>query len=108
MVRAGVLRHRVTIQTPATDQDTWGQPIEGWSDVVTNLPAEVRDIRGREFWQQQQAPGGDVNTRVRIRYRTDLERQMRVLHLGRALEIEAIIDPDGRMTELHLMCREAT
>lgn len=108
MVRAGVLRHRVTIQTPATDQDAWGQPIEGWSDVLTDLPAEVRDIRGREFWQQQQAPGGDVNTRVRIRYRADLDRQMRVLHMGRVLAIEAIIDPDGRMAELHLMCREAT
>ena len=108
MVRAGVLRHRVTIQTPKTEQDEWGQPVEGWSDVLTDLSAEVRDIRGREFWQQQQAPGGDVNTRVRIRYRTDLDRQMRVLHLGRVLAIEAIIDPDGKMTELHLMCREAT
>lgn len=108
MVRAGVLRHRVTIQTPETGQDDWGQPVEGWTDVLTDLPAEVRDIRGREFWQQQQAPGGDVNTRVRIRYRDDLTRQMRVLHLGRVLAIEAIIDPDGRMAELHLMCREAT
>lgn len=108
MVRAGVLRHRVTIQSPQAGTDTWGQPIDGWSDVVSSLPAEVRDIRGREFWQQQQAPGGDVNTRVRIRYRTDLAPVMRVLHMGRDLRIEAILDPDGRMAELHLMCREAT
>lgn len=108
MVRAGVLRHRVTIQRPQTGTDEWGQPVDGWVNVATNVPAEVRDIRGREFWQQQQVPGGDVNTRVRVRYRTDLERQMRVVHMGRNLEIEALIDPDGRMTELHVMCREAT
>ena len=108
MVRAGILRHRVVIEGPLDDVDEWGQPVAGWETVVPNLPAEVRDIRGREFWESGQAPAGEVTTRVRIRYRDDLTRQMRVLHGERTLLMEAIIDPDGRRTELHLMCREAS
>ena len=108
MVRAGILRHRVDIESMTTDTDAWGQPTNVWEAVIQNLPAEVRDIRGREFWESQQAPGGEVTTRVRIRYREDLNRQMRIQHLGRVLQIEAIVDPDGRMRELHLMCAEAS
>jgi SPP1 family predicted phage head-tail adaptor len=109
MVRAGILRHRVQIQEwTDTGSDEWGQPVKDWVDVVSSLPAEVRDIRGREFWEVGQAQGGEVTTRVRIRYREDLDRTMRVFHAGRELMIEAIIDPDGRREELHLMCREGT
>lgn len=105
-MRGGILRHRVTIQTPLTTVDSWGQPIEGWSDVATSVPAEVRDIRGREFWSGGQAPAGEVTTRVRVRFRSDVTRQMRVVYSGRNLLIEAVIDPDGKRTELHLMCQE--
>lgn len=105
MVRAGILRHRVNIEAHDTGTDEWGQPVDTWTPVVTSLPAEIRDIRGREFWSSGQAPAGEVTVRVRIRYREDLKRQMRVKHIDEVLLIEAIIDPDGRRTELHLMCR---
>lgn len=105
-MRGGILRHRVTFEAPQTGVDDWGQPLSGWTTVASSVPAEVRDIRGREFWGGQQVPVGEVTTRVRIRYRTDLTRQMRVTHDGRHLLIEAILDPDGKRTELHVMCQE--
>lgn len=109
MVRAGVLRHRVQVQEwTDTGPDEWGQPVQEWVDVIPSLPAEVRDVRGREFWEVGQAQGGEVTTRVRIRYREDLDRNMRVLYAGRELMITEILDPNGRLQELHLMCREAT
>lgn len=105
-MRAGVLRHRVTIQEWSDDgPDSWGQPEKEWSAVAT-VYGEVRDIRGREFWESGQSQGGLVTSRVRIRYRSDVDRNMRVVHGTRALMIEAVIDPDGRRRELHLMCRE--
>lgn len=105
-MRGGVLRHRVTIQRPVTGVDDWGQPLDGWVDLEANVPAEVRDIRGREFWSGAQAPAGDVTVRVRVRFRTDVTRQMRIVGEACALQIEAVIDPDGKRTELHLMCLE--
>ncbi len=109
-MRAGILRHRVSIEAYDAAVDEWGQPVEAWATVVTDLPAEVRDVRGREFWSGTQTPAGEVTTRVRIRYRDDVvfARQMRVVHQGRVLPVEAVLDPDGRRTELHLMCKEAS
>lgn len=104
-MRAGVLRHRVTIEEPATGTDEWGQPTQGWQAFLTDIPAEIRDIRGREFWAVQQAPTAEVYTRVRIRYHGGVTRLMRVRDGNRTWPIEAVIDPDGKRTELHLMCR---
>lgn len=111
MVRAGVLRHRVTFHTVVQGSDEWGQPTEVLVPVFVNEPAEVRDIRGREYWQQQQVPAGEVTTRIRVRYRPEYHRQMVVeWHVEGAtprwFEVEAVLDPDGRRTELHVMCRE--
>ena len=105
MVRAGILRHRITIQMPESGTDDWGQPVEGWSDVDT-IWGEVRDLQGREFIESRQAPGGELTTQIRIRYRSDVTRQMRVVTSNRTLLIEAILDPSGRGEQLHLMCRE--
>lgn len=106
-MRAGILRHRVTIEAKTHVTDDWGEPHEEWSALVANLPAEVRDIRGREYWHSgQPAPVGEVTIRVRIRYRGDLDRQIRVVHAGRVYAVEAVLDPDGRRTELHIMCKE--
>jgi SPP1 family predicted phage head-tail adaptor len=106
MVRAGILRHRVRIQQwTDSGPDVLGQPQKTWQDVATVF-GEVRDIRGREFWTSGQVESGEVTTRVRIRHRSNVDRNMRVLHAGRELMIEAVVDPNGRGQELHLMCRE--
>ena len=107
MVRAGILRHRITIQEHGTSEDDAGQPVDEWSDVDT-VWGQVRDLRGREFMEGQQAPGGEITTEVRIRYRNDVTRQHRLVHENRELEIEAVIEPNGRRDVLQLMCREAT
>lgn len=107
MVRAGTLRHRVTIQSVGTAQDDAGQPTEVWSDVAT-VWGRVRDIRGHDFIEAQQAPGGEITTEVTIRYRDDITRQHRLIAIGRTLEIRAVIEPTGRGEEFRLMCREAT
>lgn len=105
MVRAGLLRHRVTIQEEQVTEDDWGQPVQTWVDHVS-VWADVRDLRGREFIEARAAPGGEITTQIRIRYRDDVTRLMRVQHDGRILEIEAVVEPTGRREELHLMCRE--
>lgn len=107
MVRAGLLRHRVTIQQQVSDTDEWGQPVDTWNDVDT-VWGEVRDLQGREFMESRQAPGGEITTRVRIRYRGDMTRQKRIVTSGRVLEIESVLEPTGRSELLELMCREAS
>lgn len=103
-MKAGDLRHRVTIQQSLPDRDSYGTEIARWSDVAT-VWAEVTDISGREYVAMQQAVS-NVSVRVRIRYLAGLQPTMRVLFGARTLDIVSILDAEGRNRELHLMCQE--
>ncbi len=106
-MRAGELRHRVTIQRLVTGQDDYGQPLDAWQDVAT-VWAKVEDLTGREYFQAQQVPTVQVSSRVTIRWRSDVKPEMRVLASNRLLDIKAALDPDGKRRELQLMCLEVT
>lgn len=47
-MKAGRLRHRVSLQKPATGRLPSGQPATGWIDVAS-VRAEVADVSGREM-----------------------------------------------------------
>ena len=104
-MRAGDLRHRVTIQQPVETQNAYGEPVVAWQDVAT-VWAAVEPLRGREFFDAQQVQAR-VDHRIRIRYRADVTPKMRVLLGSRAFNIQAVIEPESRRRELHLMCKEA-
>jgi len=104
-MRIGPLRHRVTLQQRATGVDPYGQPVDTWQDVAT-VWAQVEDLRGREFLEAKQAPGSEVTTRIRMRYRDGVTPDMRAVHKDRVLQVVAVLDPDGRATRLELMCAE--
>lgn len=106
-MRAGTLRHRVTIQQLSADtKDADGRPAGSWQDVAT-VWAAVEPLRGREFWEAA-AQQSEVTIRVRIRYRAGITAAMRVKFGDRLLEIVHSINVDERNRELHLMCREVT
>lgn len=103
-MKAGDLRHRITIQRLVLAPDEYGQPVEYWQDVATCWAA-VEPLRGRELFVAQQAQS-EVTTRVRLRYRAGITPDMRVLFGARVLEILYVIDPEERHRELQLLCRE--
>lgn len=106
-VRAGDLRHRVTIQEDqGATQDGFGQEVEDWQDVAT-VWAAVEPLSGREFLEAQQTQA-EVSTRIRIRYRSDVTftPEMRATWGGHTYDIVSVIEVEARRRELHLMCRE--
>jgi SPP1 family predicted phage head-tail adaptor len=103
-MKAGSLRHRVTLQQLTISQGTSGDLVEAWGDVAT-LWAAVEPLSGREYWQAQQV-AAETSIRVRIRYRDGLDTTMRVIYGTKTLEILSIVDPEERHRELQLMCRE--
>src|SRR5690554_3950961 len=102
-MRSGNLRHRIEIQRQVPGRNEIGDPIVRW-ETFAKVWAEALDIKGREFWQAAQVQS-EITSRVRIRYLPGIKASMRVLHEGRLLEIDHILDPDGRKRELHLMCK---
>jgi SPP1 family predicted phage head-tail adaptor len=106
-MRAGGLRHRVTIQNFTSHRDESGQIIEEWEDVAT-VWAEVKGIGGRELIAAG-AEKVEVTFRVWIRYRPDVSSASRIIWKQKGREpmtygIESAI-PDEQATRLELLCK---
>jgi len=109
-MRSGTLRERVTIQSATLAQDSYGQPIPTWANLATN-PTVWANVgsraSGERFITGGEQVQATVSHTVRIRYRTDVTVKMRLIwRTSRVLEIENVIDPDGRKSDLILMCSE--
>lgn len=100
------LRHRVTILRPPgpEDVDEYGQPLDEFVPVAT-VWAGIEPLRGREYFSAM-SEHAEVTTRIRIRYRSDIDRTMRVRHGETEFEILHIIHPEFGKKELQLMCKE--
>lgn len=103
-MRAGDLRHRITIQTPAETSDTDAGLAANWTDVAT-VWASINPISGREYFTAQET-ASIVTHRVRMRYRTGIRPEMRLEFGQRYFRIDTIIDRDERRRELEIMCHE--
>lgn len=104
-MRAGDLRHRVTIQQLVTVYDEYNQPVEMWQDLTT-VWAAIEPLSGREYWQAK-AVNAEVTHRVRMRYRAGITPEMRLVFNGRVFEILAVLNLEERNIELQLLCKEA-
>lgn len=102
---AGKLRNRVLLQRLVQRSGVPGETLISWT-VIAAIWAEIRDLTGREWYEAQQLPEGDVTTDIIIRYRADVTRQMRVTHGADIYDIVAVLDRDGRREWLTLKCRE--
>jgi SPP1 family predicted phage head-tail adaptor len=92
-VRAGLLRHRVTISTPTTTQDAFGQAIETYP-AGTTVWAEVIEQQQAEDQEQD----GTVRRRklsIVIRQPFTLTTRSRISYGGSDFNVSDIIDPDG-------------
>lgn len=102
-MRAGQLKHRITIQRPTGAQDAWGTPEpQGWEDVAL-VWSDIRHQSGSESIRA----GADVSVvraSVRIRWRTGVDAGMRVLHGGQVFDVEAVL-PSADRKHIDLVCR---
>ena len=106
-MRAGMLRHRVTIQRQEIVFGKFGAPLHDkvWENVAT-VWASLEAMSGREFFASQQVQS-EVTHKVTIRFRPGVAADMRIVHGGRVFGIVAPL-PDNRGTRLVLMCREVS
>ena len=108
-IRAGKLRHIITIQQPGTGRDACGGVLStSWVDFATNVRASVEPLQGREFFASVQQ-GAELTTRFRLRYLPGVRPDMRIIHQGRIYLISAPpIDCDMLHVELHIMAVETS
>lgn len=103
-MRAGTLRHRVTIEQQSVSRGTDGEEIVSWVELAT-VWAAVEPLSGREFFAANQIQS-ELSHRIRMRHRGDVTPKMRVHWDGRLFDVETVIADRTHARELHLMCVE--
>lgn len=92
-MRAGKLRHRITIEKPGQTQDpVTGEMVPGW-ELVASVRADKRPSSAREF-KQSQAGQSEITGEFQIRYRDDIDATMRIVHKGKIYNIEGVLEDD--------------
>jgi SPP1 family predicted phage head-tail adaptor len=107
-MRAGQLRHRIEIHDKSETTDDYGGTTETWAKLGTNGDdwAQIYELRGGELieaMQLEQRP----TARIRMRYRSDIDETMRIVHGSTTYEIIEIVNPSSRDIMLELVVREA-
>lgn len=108
MARAGRLKHRIKIQRQSESQNPeTGAIIVTWVDVGT-VWAEIAPISAREFTASD-TEFSKVTTRITIRYRSDVDAKMRVIHtvdgVERLYNIEGVLyDKESGLEHITLPC----
>ena len=103
----GALRHRLTIEAPAAQDDSFGGRADPWAvpQRVARVWGRIEPLRGSEKLLGMQL-SERVTHRITIRHRSDVASSQR-LRLGtRLFNIRAVIDVDERGRWLELLCEE--
>lgn len=105
-LKLGELRHLVEIQK-AIDKKTGGsgQRLPTYEHFDTRW-ARVAPLTGRDLLEAKQI-NPTLSHEVEMHYADDIDETMRIVHNGRALNIEAVMNPEERNVKLLLLCSEA-
>lgn len=102
-MRAGKLRHVITIKEKTVTQDSYSEGIITWTDVAT-VRAAIETPNGNEYLDMESS-GASISHKVTIRYYPSLAPTMIAIWGSRTFEIVAVLD-DNLQSQTVLMCNE--
>lgn len=103
-MKAGDLRHRITIQENRPVKDAEGIVQDSWVDLITAWAA-IKPLSGRELLAAQAVQSETTGT-VQIRYQAGIKPSQRVIFGSRVLEILAVLNKEEKNHELGLLTKE--
>lgn len=105
-IPSGAMRHEIQIQQQTSAQDSFGQPQQSWTTVLTTLAA-IATLSQREVYQLQFL--AQVSHRITIRWpgsSIGIAGGMRILFGSRVFQIQTPDNVQERNRVLHMMCLE--
>ena len=100
--QAGQLDRRITIQTFSETTDTFGQEVKSFS-TLAQVWANVVEKVGREG-EDGEMIAATKKVEFIIRYRTDVDEEMRIVYNNNTYKIQAIQSADARKAFLKIVC----
>lgn len=112
-MRAGRLRHRITLQSVTLSKDTTGEEVEQSAATLRTVYGEARKMAGAEAYHAQQTiQDAEWKFRFRAADVDDLVSGVsgtttyRVSYGGKTYNILSIDPTDGRGREIEMLCSE--
>ena len=102
-MRAGELRHRITLQEKCVALNGFGEEVITWSAVAT-VWAQIETPSASEFVSQAQM-GALLTHKITIRQRANIIPTMRITWGVRVFEITGVV-ADNLKRQIALLCRE--
>jgi SPP1 family predicted phage head-tail adaptor len=108
-MRAGLLKHRITIISPRTSaRSTDGAPIVTHATILKDICADVQPMGGRESFRGDYR-WADSDIRVSIRYTTvTIEPRYSLVFNGSTYNIDSVINTDQANRETVLIGTKTT
>jgi len=103
--QAGQLDRRITLQTFSETTDTFGQEVKTYS-TLASVWANVKENIGIGNGEGEKGDMIAATKKVEfiIRYRTDVNEQMRIIYNNNTYKIQAIQSADARKAFLKIVC----
>lgn len=102
-MRSGTLKHRIVIQQRGPARDAAGQPSNAWITFADSVPANILFMTGKQYaTSNSQVSSATVS--IRLRYRTDLNASMRVVHGITVYDILAVLPDQDHYDHVDLAC----
>lgn len=107
-MRAGRLRHRVTIQEEDVQENEYGEEVPQWTDKTTVWAAIDETNRGFEERETDQTKVAELDATITIRYQDGIDETMRLKDTdsGDIYGIESVANVDKIDHEITLGCRK--
>lgn len=99
-MKAGDLKHRITIERPVSKTDARGNRVITWEPIATCM-ASMSDVSGRDFYAAQAYQAQDTVT-FGIRWRDRITKECRIDHMGAKYEIMEINHLGYKRDFMHL------
>jgi len=106
-MRAGRLRHKITIQTIVNATDGFGQPIENGNSYIDykTVWARITPISGRESFLSN-ADFSKTTHKIKMRYIPNINASMRIVWQGRNFNIINVRNIEEMDKELEILVWE--
>lgn len=100
--QAGQLDRRITLQTFSETTDAFGQEVKSYSTLAT-VWAKVVERIGKES-EEGDMIAATKKVEFMIRYRSDVNEEMRISYNSNIYKIKAIQSADARKAFLKIVC----
>ena len=100
------LNKRITFLKLIPDVDEMGQEIEGAWQPFKTVWANIKPLRGREYWDAKKK-SAEQNYKIITRYHDGITTDMCIQYKDKVMQIESIANVEEKGAMLEIQCYES-